>query len=245
MDEIEAAINGDKEQSSQSGPSGAEPKPTEEEARITQARKDLADLEAAKVAANAELQRIRVEKRAAKKTPAEEPLEPKEVVIDETDPSSQAWLKKISATVTPVQEELEKEKAEIRQFALDEFMDSHPNLARSPDKLKELMSVYDRIRTATERNKEGVLLDLDKAYAAVYHKELREAATGRKMNDARNSALFSDPAVSRGSTAYSTPREAPVSLSADEQAILSKWGMSTAQWQSMKEEQDKKAAEAV
>jgi len=245
MDEIEEAINGAKDNASQAGSSGAEQKPTEEEARITQARKDLAELEAAKVAASAELQRIRVDKRAAKKAPIEEPPKPEKVVIDEGDPSSQAWLERIQSTVTPVQEELEKEKAEIRQFALDEFLNSRPNLAKSPEKLKELMSVYDRLHTATERNKEGVLLDLDKAYAAIYHKELMEAAQFRKVNEARNSALFSDPAVSRGSTAYQTPREAPVELSAEEQSILSKWGMSSADWQKMKVEQDKKAAEAV
>ena len=246
MDDIEKAINDDKEKSGQGDNANVDKKPTEEElkqARLAALDKEIADREASKALADQELKRIRDEKRKAKKTPAKEDEDEKEKVIDENDPDAKPWLKRIDDTVAPVQAELEREKAEIRQFALDDFLAARPALAKNPDKLKELMGVYERIHTASERNTEGVLRDLDKAYAAVYHKELLEAARQQKVNDARKDALFSDIAVSRGSTAYSAPKETVAKLTPDEERVLAKWGMSSQEWQKMKAEQDKKLAE--
>lgn len=219
-------------QPAQSGPTGpAMQTPSEEEVKKAQLQKDLAALEASKVAANAELQRIRAEKRAEKKEkpkPAPAPEAEEEVVIDESDPSAKAWIKKIQTSVSPVAEELEKEKAEIRSFAISKFLESKPSLARNPEKLKELMQVYERSHTASERTVEGVLMDLEKSYAYTHSSELLEAARQTRVEDARRNAIFSDIAVSRGSTGYAAPQEAQKVYSEEEKAILARWEQSAA-----------------
>lgn len=211
--------------------SGAPIKPSDEEVRKAQLQKDLAELEAAKVAANTELQKIRADKREAKKQqpkPAPVPEAEEEKVIDETDPDAKAWIKKIQTTVSPVAEELEKEKAEIRSFSISKFLEDKPSLAKNPEKLKELMQFYERSHTASERTVEGVLVDLDRAYAAVYHKELLDAARQGRVDNARKDAIFSDIAVSRGSTGYSAPQETARVYTDDEKAILARWEQSAA-----------------
>ncbi len=245
MDDIEKAIN--EGQTGPSGPAGqtGATGPTEEEVKKAQLQKDLTDLQTAKAEATAELNRIRAEKRTVKKEAQSGPTGPVEKVIDETDPDAQAWLRKINQSVSPVADELEKEKAEIRQFALEEFLASRPVLSKNPEKLKELMGVYERSHTASERTKEGVLLDLDRAYAYVYHKELSQATRQDKIANAQRDALFSDIGVSRGSTAYASPKDAPIDLSEDQKRVLAKWNMSPEDWEKMKKEQDKKAQEAV
>lgn len=203
-------------------------KPSDEEVRKAQLQKDLAELEAAKVAASAELQKIRADKRTEKKQdkPAPVPEVVAEKVIDENDPDAKAWLKRIQSTISPVAEELEKEKTEIRSFAISKFLEGKPSLAKNPEKLKELMGVYDRSHTASERTVEGVLQDLEKSYAYTHSSELLEAARQTRVEEARNNAIFSDIAVSRGSTDYSAPKETARSYSEEEKAILSRWGQS-------------------
>lgn len=245
MDDIEKVINegqtGPTGPAGQSGPTG----PTEEEVKKAQLQKELADLQTAKAEATAELSRIRAEKRTVKKESQSGPTGPVEKVIDLNDPDAQAWDKHIKQSVSPALEELEKEKAEVRQFALEKFLASRPALAKNPEKLKELMGVYERLHTASERTEEGVLRDLDQAYAAVYHRELLEVTHQGKVDSARRDAIFSDIGVSRGSTAYAAPKDAPLKLSEEEQRILAKWNMSPSDWEKMKKEQDKKAQEAV
>jgi hypothetical protein len=210
--------------------SGAPIKPSDEEVKKLQLQKDLSELEAAKVAANTELQRIRNDKREAKKQPkpAPTPEAEEEKVIDENDPDAKAWLKKINSTISPVAEELEKEKAEIRSFAIAKFLEDKPSLAKNPEKLKELIGFYERSHTASERTVEGVTVDLDRAYAAVYHKELLDAARQGRLDNARKDAIFSDIAVSRGSTGYTAPQETTKIYSDDEKAILARWEQSAA-----------------
>jgi hypothetical protein len=248
MDEIEKAINEDKDKSGQSGPSGAGesgPKPTEEEARKAQALADLAVIEANKKAALADLQEARKQKRQLKKQPVQTPEAEEEKVIDEKDPDAKAWLKKIGESVSPVAEELEKEKAEIRQFALDEFLADKPSLAKSPEKLKAVLGLYDRIKTASERTKEGVILDLRKAYAAEFHNELLEADVQNRVEGVRRDAAFSEIAISRGSTAYSSPKDARVKLTPEEEKLAIRWYGSPEAYAKMKTEQQKKLEEAV
>lgn len=245
MDEIEKAINEDKEKSGQSGPSGAGesgPKPTEEEARKAQALADLAVIEANKKAALADLQEARKQKRQLKKA-VQAPEAEEEKIIDEKDPDAKAWLKKIGESVSPVAEELEKEKAEIRQFALDEFLADKPALAKSPEKLKSVLGLYDRIKTASERTKEGVILDLRKAYAAEFHNELLEADVQNRVEGVRRDAAFSDIAISRGSTAYSSPKDARVKLTPEEEKLAVRWYGSPEAFAKMKQEQQKKLEE--
>ncbi len=177
--------------------------------------------------AQTELKKIRKEKSKAKtETPEDEEL-PK---INDEDPSVKAWNRRIQGSVAPMQAEFEKEKDEIRQFALKEFLQDRPSLAKSPEKLKAVMETYDRIKTSSERTREGVMLDLEKAYAAEYHEELISAARSARVENAQRDALFSDIAVSRGATTYAQPKEVSPNLSEDDKSILAKWGMSPNEW---------------
>ena len=249
MDDIEKAINGQTGATGPAGASGASgatgAAPTEEEVRRQQALADLSVIEANKKAALADLQKARLEKRQLKKEPQSGPSGPVEKVIDEADPDAQAWLKKIHQTVSPVQDELDKEKAEIRQFSLDEFLADKPSLAKNPDKLKEVLSVYDKIKTASERTTQGVLLDLRKAYAAVFQDELLEADRQNRVEGVRRDAAFSEAGISRGSTAYSSPKETRPKLTAEEEKLAVRWYGSIEAYAKVKAEQDKKLEEAV
>lgn len=249
-DELDPTKKGDGTPA-ETGQKPADPKPSDEEAKKAQLQKEIADLEAskaaveaAKLAADAELKRVREEKRKEKSKPAPAPEAEEEKVIDENDPDAKAWLKQIQKTVSPVAEELEKEKAEIRAFSIAKFLEEKPSLAKNPEKVKELMQTYDRIRTASERTTEGVLLDLDKAYAAIYHKELLEAARQSRVDNARKDAIFADIAVSRGSTGYSAPNDPAPKITKEQEAILAKWGMTPDEWQKMaKAQADKQSQE--
>ena len=249
MDDIEKAINGQTGATGPAGASGASgatgAAPTEEEVRRQQALADLRVIEANKKAALADLQKARLEKRQLKKESQSGPSGPVEKVIDEADPDAQAWLKKIHQTVSPVQDELDKEKAEIRQFSLDEFLADKPSLAKNPDKLKEVLSVYDKIKTASERTTQGVLLDLRKAYAAVFQDELLEADRQNRVEGVRRDAAFSEAGISRGSTAYSSPKETRPKLTAEEEKLAVRWYGSIEAYAKVKAEQDKKLEEAV
>lgn len=96
------------------------------------------------------------------------------------------------------------------------------------------METYDRIKTASERTVEGVLIDLDKAYAAENHEELLIAANQRISSKARAENEFSDIAVSRGSTAYPTQRTKNPILTDDDKIQLQKWGMSESEYFDLK-----------
>ena len=198
-----------------------EKKPEDE---VLKKQEQLQNLEKAIAEANAELKKTR----EVKKQVIEEEI-PK---IDFNDPSSKAWDKHIRENVSPLQVEMEKEKEEIRNFALREFMEDKPALARNPEKIKELVGVYDKIKTASERTKEGVLNDLNKAFAVVYSEELMSSAREARVNKAQGDAMFSEAGVSRGSTAYFKEKEADPSqnLSEDDKAILARWGMSSQEW---------------
>lgn len=155
--------------------------------------------------------------------------------INMEDPASKAWDRHIQKNVAPVAQELEKEKDEVRGFALKEFLRDHPSLARNPEKLKAVMDTYGRIKTSSERTREGVITDLEKAFAAEHSQELIDAVRSSRIDGARNDAIFSDIAVSRGSTAYTdTPTVSPQKYSDEEKAVLAKWGMTSAEHAEMK-----------
>lgn len=226
------------------------PSETEQKSEKTDEQKDqdeealkkqehLSNLQKAIDEAEAELQLKRKAKKAIKSEEQESPDElPK---IDLSDPGSKAWDKHIKDNVNPLQEELDKEKKEVRTFALKEFLGNKPALAKNPDKLKELMDTYDRLKTASERTKEGVLLDLNKAYAAVFHDELIQAANARRFQDAEQLQLEFEPAVSHGSGGYSQSERARApKLTQSDLIQLAKWGMTPQEWIEMKNAQDKK-----
>lgn len=179
----------------------------------------LVNLNKAISEANEELARIRLQKKEAKTANSEEEL-PK---IDFDDPASKAWDKHITDKVIPVSQEMEKEKAEIRTFAIQEFLADKPALSTNPEKVKELVSTYERIRTATERTKEGVLVDLGKAYGAIYYEESLARARAEKADKVRQEEAYSDIAISRGATAYSDKQPRKPQMSEEDKKIVEKW----------------------
>lgn len=208
------------------------PEQTPEEIEKTE---HLTNLNKAIEEGNEELRRIRAEKK--KEKPSDEDV-PK---INFDDPSAKAWDNHIKESVNPMQAELEKEKSEIRQFALRDFLADKPALAKNPEKVKELVGTYEKLRTASERTKEGVLLDLDKAYAAVFHEELLNAARSARSDNARKDAILSDIAVSHGATAYSPPFEKSPQYTEDDRQVLARWGMTPEAHAELVKDQRKKA----
>lgn len=197
------------------------------EEQATKAKAEqLANLNKAISEAQSELKKVRKAKKEAGAAPVEEDL-PK---INMEDPSAKAWDRHIRENVAPLNQELEKEKEEVRSFALREFLADKPNLAKDAEKLKKVIETYDRIKTASERTREGVLLDLDRAYAAEHYQEILGNDRQRRIEAARNDAAFSEIGVSRGATTYSNPTETAPNLSEDDKAVLARWGMTPAEW---------------
>lgn len=163
--------------------------------------------------------------------------------IDLNDPSAKAWDKRIRDSSAPVQEELEKAKEERRLYALRQFLEGKPSLSKNPEKIRAMMATYDRIKTSTELTGEGITMDLERAYAAEHSSELMNAVRNGRVDAAREDAIFSDIAVSRGSTGYSESQPtAPRKYSADEIAQLQKWGMTPTEHAAMVKEVNEKEA---
>ncbi len=85
------------------------------------------------------------------------------------------------------------------------------------------MSTYERIRTASERTREGVLNDLARAYAADNSEQLLKMARTGRIEQAQRDALFSDIAISRGATAYNEEKPKATVYSEEEKDILKEW----------------------
>lgn len=194
----------------------------------------LANVNKAIAEANKQL----AEKRAALKslTPKEEEV----AKIDFNDAGSKAWDKHIRENVNPLKEELDSEKKEVRSFALQEFLADKPILSKNPEDLKRLMDTYEKIRTCSERTREGVILDLKRAYVADHAEELLSAERMDAVDTAKGNAIFSDIAVSRGSSSIPTEKAKVAHLDKGDEAILAKWGMSSQEWVDMKKKQDSK-----
>ena len=171
--------------------------------------------------ANEELKKLR----DAKKGEVEEEI-PK---IDFNDPASKAWDKHIKESVNPIQSDLDQEKTEIFNFTLKKFLADKPALTADPDKMKELMGTYERIKNNSGRTQEGVLLDLDKSFAAVYSDELLNQARESSVRKAEGLSMFSEPAVSRGSTSYfqEKPDYKLNSLTDEDKQIILRMGYSS------------------
>lgn len=241
QDDLEKLLDGEKEKETPADPSKSKDdlkdKKTEELDPEEQRKiEKKANLDKAIKEAEDELRSKRKAIKDFKKPEEEEEL-PK---IDDSDPSARAWKREIKDSVAPVQKELDQEKAEIRNAAIRDFLVGKPSLASNTEKLKEVMAEYQSLSQGkiSERTKEGVITYLEKAYASVFHEELLEAARGQRKSDAMGDALFSDIAVSKNATAYSdrkvTPRD---DLSEEDKLILARWGMTSEEWLSMKEEQ--------
>lgn len=194
-------------------PAGALP----EQDEIKKKEEQKANLDKAIAEANDELKRKR---QALKDNKPEEDDLPK---IDLKDPSAQAWDRRIQESTATVTTQLDRQKEEVRTFALRRFLSDKPSLARNPEKLKELMSNYERIKTATEQTQEGVVMDLEKAYGATFHEELVSAARNARLDAAKEEMIASDIGISRGSNSESSPPPQKRKLSAEEAQIVAQW----------------------
>ena len=204
------------------------------EAEKVKKAEELLNLNKAIIEAQSQLREIRKEKHESKQKKEEVKGEEEIPQIDFNDPSVKAWEKHIKGSINPLQVEIEKGKEERREFALKQFLKDKPSLAKNPDKLKELMFTYEKLRNASETTVEGILLDLDKSFVVVYRDELVKAARERITDEAQADALFFDIAVSRGSTSYPTQKESIPVLDEDSKQILAKWGMTQEEWQGLK-----------
>lgn len=159
-------------------------------------------------------------KKAKTETEIEEDSLPE---IDMNDPSAKAWDKHIRKAVAPASSQLEKQKDEVRTFALRAFLKDKPGLAKNPEKLREFISVYDRLKISTEQTQEGVLMDFEKAYGATFHEELISAARNRRLDQAKEDMISSDIAIDRGATGEPdvAPKKRP--MTAEEQRIVEQW----------------------
>lgn len=148
------------------------------------------------------------------------PVEEVVPVIDDTDPSAKAWNQRIKDNTAPLSNQLEKQKEEVRTFALRKFLADKPSLSKNPEKLKEMMSNYERIKSSTEQTQEGVTMDLDKAYGATFHEELVSAARNVKLDQAKEDMIASDIAVSKGATSETTQAPTKRIYTAEERRII-------------------------
>ncbi len=153
------------------------------------------------------------------KKPTEEEI-PK---IDDNDPGAKAWNKRITEAVAPATEQLEKQKGEVRTFVLREFLKDKPALAKNPEKLKELMGNYERIKSSTELTREGIQADLEKAYGATFSQELISAARNGRIDKAKEDMIMSDIAIDHGVTTETTEAPKKKVMSAEEKAIVAQW----------------------
>lgn len=227
MDELEKLLAEEQEKKPEETASGETQTLSKEDEEIKKKQDHLTNLNKAIEEANKRLKDTRKPK--LKETEDEEL--PK---IDLTDPSAKAWDNHFNEKVNPVAADVEKAKEEVRRFALREFLTDKPALSKNPEKVKDMMDTYEKLRTSTESTKEGILLDLDKAYAATHYEELLNLAQQSRVNRAMSDALYSDIGVSRGSTSYSSPKEQPIQLDNEARQILSKWGMTPEEYAEMK-----------
>jgi hypothetical protein len=203
----------------------------QEDSEIKKKEEIKKNLDKAIVEAQDELKNLRKEKKDI--TGKEEDLP----VINTEDPNSKAWIKKIDSTVAPVQDAMEKEKSEVRSFALRKFLSDKPNLAANPEKVKELMNTYEALSRGniSERTQEGVLVYLDKAYAAVFHEDILNNNNSARVDRARAEGAFAEIAVDQGATGYQSPKDVSnIKLTQDEVSQLARWGMSPQEWIELK-----------
>ncbi len=233
-EELKALLGEDKDPAP---PAEEAPKETpaaapEEDPAVKAKTEQLANLDKAIKEEQDRLRKVRKDRKQATVVDPEEEELPK---INLEDPSAKAWDRRIQQAAAPANQELERAKEERRLFALRQFLADKPSLSKDPQKLKAMMETYDKLKTSTELTSEGILMDLDKAYAAEHADELIGAARSSRIDGARNDAVFSDIGVSRGSSSYSSNKEEkPVQLNEEERQILARWGMTPAEWQETK-----------
>jgi len=186
---------------------------------------------------NKAIQEAEAQLRKKRQKPVKEDDEEELPKIDDNDPSSKAWNKRINDRVAPALSELEQAKSERRQFALRQFLQNRPSIAANSEKIKKMMDTYERIKTSSELTSEGILMDIERAYAADNYQEILATQDSEEIDEARAQSAASSIGVSRGaSTAYATRQPKPkYNLSDDDKLQLAKWGMTEAEWIAQKE----------
>lgn len=234
MEELDKIL-GEEENETPPTPPEEEPKgePQEEKNDEVQqeARKRLLD---ATKAAEEELRKIRTIRKQAKKVVSQQDDDEEDEdlpAIDLQDPSVKSWDRHLSQKVDPVNREIEMEKEEVRGLALRDFLMDKPALSKNTDKLKKVMENYHALAQGriTERNKEMVIQYLEKAFAAENHEEFRDRRHQEEVDKAKAEEAFSSVAMSRGSSAYPSPKnltKMPV-LNDDEREVIKKMGYSS------------------
>jgi hypothetical protein len=192
LDEILA----EEEQKPQPPASTEEKKSAEDQ--IQKEKQELENIKKAKQEALSEVKKLREEKSKIKKDKEEIPK------IDFDDPGSKAWDKHIKEQVTPLQKEIEQEKQERFDYALDEVLDELPDLA-DKEKLKETMGVYNALPQA--RTIEGIKTNLKRAFAAVDPEGLVSRMREKRGEKVRSDMAFSQAAISRGVSSMQTDKE--------------------------------------
>lgn len=176
----------------------------------------LANLNKAIAEANQTLKSLR----GQIKKPANEDDEEEIPKIDDNDPGSKAWNKRIKDNVSPLQAELEKEKQEVFNLSLKNWLSDKPQLVSNPESLKKVVETYERLKNNSGRVQEAILQDLDRAFAAEFHEDLFAAAGQKSAAQAKAEAAFAEPAVSRGSTSYPSQKSKRIPQVSDEDREL-------------------------
>ena len=114
-----------------------------------------------------------------------------------------------------------------------------PALAADPEKMKEFIGNFERNKINTGRTQEGVEQDLDRAYAVTYADLLLSREREQSVRKAEGISLFSEPAVSRGSTSYfsekPTYNDIISNLSQDDRTVIARMNITVEEWAKEKE----------
>lgn len=232
MKELDELLKGDENDTQAEEEAKAKAEADKQNSEVEKAKQELENLQRAKAEALQEVKRLREEKSKLKSEDSDVPA------IDKEDPNSKAWLKEIKDTFNPFQQELEREKEEIFNFSLEEVLRSHPSLASDTERLKKVISTYERIKDNSGRTREGVIMDLNRAMAAENYQEILDKERASEYEKAKDDLVFSAPAISRGSTSYKQEHSRTPNVTNEERKIIEAQGWSVDEWWKAKQKHD-------
>lgn len=185
------------EEGKETTPKPAEPTKSEEEIKKEE---HLANLNRAIAEANDELKTLRTQKKEGT-----EPQDDDTPRIDFNAPEAKAWDRHIKSVADPLASALAKEKEEVEQLALREFLSDKPDLAGNAEKRKEFVDAYQALagaRNISGRNKDIVLDVMGKAYGAVAYSDVLDRERQERIARAKADGAISEVATDTGSTTY-------------------------------------------
>lgn len=221
MDELDKIL-GDQNKETPSDAGAKKPAENKEkDPEVLSKEQELANINKALAEAKSELKSVRKEIKGGNGDESEDPA----LKINLEDPNSKAWDKHITDKINPVAAEVEAEKQELFGFTFKDFVKTKPALAGNPEKMKQLIATYNRIKDNTGRVKEGILNDLNRAYAAENYEAIVDQRQAGRVDRARRDAIYSDAGVSRGASNYQQEHEDEPVYDDQDAAILAKWNM--------------------